>query len=86
MKSRQIPFSTLRRYLEGLGFVTHVGAGGFIMCEHAESGCKLYYPAFRDNDIVPALHIGITGKFLDEFGLVERDDFEDQLRQHSIAG
>jgi hypothetical protein len=55
------------------------------MCDHAVSGCKLYYPAFRDPDVVPQFHLAVTSKFLDEFGLVERDEFDDRLRGHSVA-
>ncbi len=85
MKNDPVTFTGLQGLLTDLGFVKQVGNAAVVF-EHANSGCRLFYPLYRDTDMVGEGDLVITRHFLDQFGLVERADFEDQLRRHALAG
>jgi hypothetical protein len=79
-----ITFGTLFRFLAELGFTTKTVPGSHTVHNHP-SGCQLVYPAHDEADPVPLRHLVATRRFLDEFGLVERNQFDELLRQHSLA-
>jgi hypothetical protein len=80
-----VTFATLQRLLREQGFSTLAGPG-YLVNDHALSGCRLVYPAYGDEDAVPLYHLVATQRLLDEFGLLEADAFHEQLRKHAVAG
>jgi hypothetical protein len=81
MTHQVVPFAALQRVLKGLGFVKTLVPGSHVVFEHAPSdtvfGFRLYKP--REKVSVGDL-LGVR-KILDERGVVERDTFDEMLRQ-----
>jgi hypothetical protein len=84
--TRTITYGTLLHFLHELGFVTKTVPGSHSVHNHQETGCQLVYPTYEPGDPVKPHHLAATRRFLDEFGLVERDEFDEWLRQRSLAG
>jgi hypothetical protein len=82
----RVSYGDLKRYLAALGLVARLAEGAQIVCEHAASGCMLIYPRHRDGDAVPPWHLTSTGHHLDARGLVERERFEEWVRQRGPEG
>lgn len=81
-----VPFAALRSLLMALGFTVQVTPGAYIIGEHVASGCKLFYPPMQDTDSVSPTHLAATRRFLDEFGVLDRAKFEEQLHRAVLAG
>ncbi len=83
--SSTVPFAALRSLLLSLGFTIQKAPGGYFIADHA-SGCRLVYPASQEADGVSLSHQGATRHFLDAFGVLDRDRFEEELHRAVLAG
>src|SRR5262245_39927342 len=84
MKNNHVTFGTLQRFLTELGFVPQRGnVGGRF--SHAGSGCQLTYPLYQEREEVSETNLVATRHFLDQFGLVEREEFEDRFHRHAVG-
>jgi hypothetical protein len=81
-----VTFAALQSLLRDLRFSRLVGEGGYVVNDHAGTGCRLLYPAYAEDHAVPLFHLVATQRFLDEFGILDADDFRDQVRKHAVAG
>jgi hypothetical protein len=80
-RRERISYGDLKRYLASLGLVARLVEGSHTVCDHAASGRVLIYPRHQDDDAVPSWHLASTGHYLDACGLVERERFEEWVRQ-----
>jgi hypothetical protein len=84
MTEPHITFATLDRFLRGLGFVqTPIPQG--VGYRHAATDLILLLPAHAETDAVGPRHLAIVRKYLDEYGLVPRADFDRRLRGQAVA-
>ncbi|MBY0230712.1 MAG: hypothetical protein K2W96_15605 [Gemmataceae bacterium] len=72
--------------LLSLGFTLEKAAGGYFIADHPASGCRLVYPANQETEGVSPAHQGATRHFLDAFGVLDRDRFEEALNRAALAG
>ena len=79
-------FASLEQFLIHLGFtVTHV-EDSHILFEHSGAKARIVLRSYKpDEDVEPAALASVR-RTLDEWGILNRDKFEDQLRKRSLAG
>lgn len=71
-----ITFATLRSFLEELGFSERKGNGSSIIFEHKPSQTVLFFRIYQSLEKVDQTDLVVVRRFLDEKGLMERDEFE----------
>ncbi len=79
-------FQQLREILLGLGFEMRRVDGSPILFEHVEPYARLILDPFHDGDIVDPATLAVVRRNLDERGILPRSQFEDLLRERSLAG
>jgi predicted RNA binding protein YcfA (HicA-like mRNA interferase family) len=79
-------FATLERFLHQLGFNTSSVPGSHIVFEHPSVGVRIVLRPYQLEDTVEAAALGYVRRTLDEWGILARERFEDELRQRSRAG
>jgi hypothetical protein len=80
-KHKTISFTRLRQMLLDLGFAETVVPGSHSLFEHDPSDTWLVYRPYRPNEMVSPTDLANTRFFLDQRGLVERDEFEELVRK-----
>ncbi|MCI0463159.1 MAG: hypothetical protein L0Z62_39940 [Gemmataceae bacterium] len=83
MKNNAVPFATLQRVLEGLGFVKKEVPRSHIYFQHDPSDSLLLFRLYRPREKVSEVDLIRVRKFLDEKGIIEPDDLEELLHQPS---
>lgn len=78
-------FGEIHQLLGGLGFVQVPAKKPGVIFERDADTFFIFRP-HRPSDPVDAMTVSVVRKFLDEKGLLERDDFEDALHQASANG
>jgi hypothetical protein len=84
MKNDQSPFDRVRKILLGLGFVEKRVPGPSLLFEHSPSGTLLPYRDHQPGDSMSWHELTMTRTQLDGRGLMEADDFEEQLHQTPV--
>jgi predicted RNA binding protein YcfA (HicA-like mRNA interferase family) len=82
MKNNAITFGDLDRILGELDFTRIVVKGSHVTYEHP-SGALLMFPPHRVNEKVDPKNLIVVRKTLDEFGLMEREQFETVSHRNS---
>lgn len=82
MKNNAFTFGDLDRLLCDLDFSRLLVRGSHVTYEHPV-GALLMFPPHRANEQVDAKTLIVVRKTLDEFGLMERERFEDLAHKHS---
>ncbi len=83
MKNSSVPFATLQRVLEGLGFVRKKVSGPQVVFEHAPSDTVFLFRAYKSRDKVTEADLIEVRKILDERGVIEPEALEELLHQPS---
>jgi hypothetical protein len=86
MATSSVQFEMLDKFLASLGFKRSEVCGPQFRFEHPPSGAVLLYPAYEPTQDVETRHIGYTRATLDLSGVMERSEFDEQLRQRVLAG
>lgn len=84
--NKAVPFAAVRSLLASLGFTIQRAAGGYYIADHPRSGCQIVYPASQEAEGVSPVHQASTRHFLDTFGLLDKDRFEEELHRAVLAG
>jgi hypothetical protein len=84
MTESPITFAVLDQFLRGLGFVQAPIPQG-IGYRHAATDLIILLPAHAETDAVGPRHLTIVRKYLDEYGLVPRADFDRRVRAQAVA-
>lgn len=79
----KVTFGQIHRLLGRLGFVRTPVEGPHVLFEHKPSGALLVFRPHRLSERVDAMTLSIVQKTLDEYGLLDRDEFEEALRKAS---
>jgi hypothetical protein len=77
--NKVFPFSRLQHLLEELGFQEKVVPGSHIYFEHSPSGTLLLYHVYDSEEPLTWADFVKTRKFLDERGLLRREQFEERM-------
>ena len=78
-------FAALRQFLVDLGFTHGVVPGSHVYFEHPRSAALLVFRVLRDDEEVGATYLTMTRSVLDDFGIMDRKDFDNALRERSLA-
>jgi hypothetical protein len=90
--SKKVTFGDVHRLLTGLGFVKKTGVietplrVKFVAFEHEPSDTLLVFRAHRLNEKIDAMNLASVRFMLDARGFIERDDFDDALRDAAANG
>ncbi|MBY0232578.1 MAG: hypothetical protein K2W96_25135 [Gemmataceae bacterium] len=84
--NKTVPFAVMRSLLESLGFKVWKAKGGYTLAKHAASGCELRFPAYQVDEGVTLVHQAATRHFLDVFGVLDKDRFDEELHRAMLAG
>jgi hypothetical protein len=79
-------FAAFRDVLLRLGFGDRSVPGKYHRFEHSMPNTWILLPAYKDNDVVPPYHVDGARDLLDYRGIAAPKDFEEALRQRSLAG
>ena len=82
--SKPVTYAALKKMLEEHGFKEAVVPGSHIVFTHPEPNMLLMYRVYKPNEVVSPTDVGVTRWFLDAWGLVKADSFE-QLLQETAA-
>ena len=83
MKNNAFTFGDLDKLLADLAFTRLVVRGSHVTYEHP-SGALLMFPPHRASEKVDPKTEIVVRKTLDEFGLMEREQFEDLWHKHCL--
>jgi hypothetical protein len=84
MKDELVTFAVLDRFLNGIGFERLSIPKGYAF-SHKPSGCVIFLRRYKENEEVSPTDLTVVRRYLDEFGLMERSDFDRRVRTHSHA-
>ena len=84
MTEPPITFANLDQFLRRLGFLPRSIPHG-IGYHHAATDLILLLPVHAEGDVVGPRYLAIVRKYLDEYGLVRRADFDRRVRSHAVA-
>lgn len=79
-------FVRLEQFLLSLGFVHVPVTGPYIVLEHPESEAELAFRPYQPDDLVEPMHLLLVRHTLDMWGLMSREEFEEELRGLAVAG
>jgi predicted RNA binding protein YcfA (HicA-like mRNA interferase family) len=82
----EVSFAELRDLLEQLGFSTTVVDGSHVLFEHPEVNRRIMLRPYAATDRVEQAGLQAVRFQLDAWGLMSRDEFDEQMRQRSLAG
>lgn len=78
-------FASLEQLLVQLGFTRPSVAGSHILFEHPGAKVSIALRPYQPDETVELTALAYVRRTLDEWGILGRDRFEDQLRQRSLA-
>jgi predicted RNA binding protein YcfA (HicA-like mRNA interferase family) len=78
--------ASLERFLIHLGFSVSRVEGSHVLFEHAGANARIVLRLYKPDDDVEPAALAYVRRTLDEWGILNREQFDDQLRQRSLAG
>jgi hypothetical protein len=81
--TNKVTFGDIHRLLEKYGFVQTSVDGKYVLFAHKPSGVLLTFRPHRLNERVEPMTLSIVREKLDLNGFLERDEFENALREAS---
>jgi hypothetical protein len=77
--TKPIPFAVLEHFLLERGFTKRVTPHSQLLLEHAASGCVLFFRPYRPQEKVEDIKLASVRLFLDEFGILDQEEFDNLL-------
>ena len=81
-----VPFAALEKLLLELGFHAVAVPGTHLLFEHPEAQLEIALRPYKPTDVVAPHSLVYVRQQLDAFGILDREEFEEQLRQRSLVG
>jgi predicted RNA binding protein YcfA (HicA-like mRNA interferase family) len=82
---RQVKFAELARFLGELGFTTQTIPGSHILFEHPEANLHIMLRLYQPDEVVQPAGLVYVRHSLDAWGLMERDEFDERIRNLALA-
>jgi len=82
----QAKFSALSRLLLDLGFKSRTKTGAYTRFDHEAAGTWFLYPDYAEDEDVAASDLVGTRHQLDFKGMLPGDQFDERLKEVSVAG
>jgi predicted RNA binding protein YcfA (HicA-like mRNA interferase family) len=80
------PFANLEQLLLRLGFARISVPGSHLLFEHTGADVRVLLRPYGPEEQVDAAALAYVRRTLDAWGILDKEQFEDQLRQRSLAG
>jgi predicted RNA binding protein YcfA (HicA-like mRNA interferase family) len=78
-------FATVEKLLLELGFQQHPVPGTHLLYEHPEAKVRIALRPYQPTDTVEPIVLAYIRGTLDGWSILERDEFEERLRERSRA-
>jgi hypothetical protein len=78
--TKGITYSKLKRFLKGFGYEEKILSEGHAVFTCGDPKTLLIYRAYRPDEVLDWNDVAKTRKFLDAWGFVEENEFDDRLR------
>ena len=78
-------FAVLRSFLDQLGFEMRIIPGSHILFTNTEVNVRIMLRLYEDGDKVEPAGLAYVRHTLDEWGIMEREQFDEQMRERSLA-
>ncbi len=82
----EVPFGKLRDLLEQLGFTMKVVSGSHVLFQYPDNNWMFMLRPYTVNDRVEQAGLQVLRFQLDSWGLMDEAEFDEQMRQFSLAG
>jgi predicted RNA binding protein YcfA (HicA-like mRNA interferase family) len=82
----KISFANLSQFLEGLGFTHRLIPGSHHLFEHARADTFIMLRLYEPHDMVEQTGLLSVRHTLDEWEIMEREQFDERIRQLSLVG
>jgi hypothetical protein len=79
-------FAALERLLVQLGFQASSVPGPHLLFEHAAADVHIILRPYKAEELVDPVALAYVRRTLDEWGILDRERFEEELQQRSLAG
>src|SRR6266540_1218066 len=79
-------FAALERLLIHLGFQARSVPESHLLFEHPGANVRIMLRPYKAEEPVEPAALAYVRRTLDEWGILDRDRFEEELRQRSMAG
>ena len=78
-------FAVLRSFLDRLGFEMRIVPGSQDLFSRSEANVRMMFRPYEDGDEVEPAGLAYVRHTLDEWGIMEREQFDEQMRVRSLA-
>lgn len=78
-------FATLERFLLDLGFHSRTIPGSHILFQHPRADAQVALRLYRPEEEIDPVRLAYVRHTLDTWGILSRDEFDERLRNHSLA-
>jgi predicted RNA binding protein YcfA (HicA-like mRNA interferase family) len=85
MASKRITFASLQSFLESLGFQSKTIPGSHCYFQHPDSGALIVLRLYQPDEEFALADRALVRRVLDDWGIMERDRFDELLQEHSLA-
>ena len=82
----RLTFAALEGFLRQLGFQARSVPGSHVVFEHPGAAVHVLLRPYRPEEEVEPAALAYVRRTLDEWGILDRARFDDELRQRSLAG
>lgn len=81
-----LTFAELTRFLVDLGFTLHTVSGSHHFFQHTEAGANITLRLYAPEDRVESAGVVYVRHTLDQWGIMDRAEFDDRIQKRAIAG
>jgi predicted RNA binding protein YcfA (HicA-like mRNA interferase family) len=82
----ELKFAALERFLQDLGFQVKTIPDSHILFQHPQANALIMLRLYKQDEKVAPAALAYVRRTLDEWGILDRKQFEDELRQRSLVG
>jgi hypothetical protein len=79
-------FAALNQVLQDLGYTAQTVADSHVLFEYTEPNRRIILRVYRPEDPVDLAGLAYVRSALDAWGILNRDEFDEKLRERSLAG
>jgi predicted RNA binding protein YcfA (HicA-like mRNA interferase family) len=83
--SKPTTFAHLQGFLQGLGFQSKLIPGSHLYFQHPECGALIVLRLYRSEEEVSITDLALVRRVLDDYGIVDRERFDQLLQEKSLA-
>jgi hypothetical protein len=82
----KLTYATLEQFLVDLGFQVQTIPESHILFEHPKKDVHIMLRLYKPDEIVASYGLAHVRHTLDTWGILDGDQFDEQIRQRSLAG